>query len=582
MAEQPRERSAADGRDAVPLPGAGTGSAHGTETGEGAAVDRPREAVPHQQEGGPSLHKNAAAHPAAGPHGGPVAHGPRRAPLPPPPWWAPARPDESPAPIRTATAWTALATGLLAALLCGEGFGVNLLIVACPAAAAAYVAARHAGRRPRPWAYFWAAACPALLVVPALRDASWPSLLAVLTALAAGALALQGGRTWPSVLLGPLSLPAACPAALAWAWRGLRQRAQGSRRRWGPVVRAVVVAVALLAVFGALFAGADPAFADLLDRLVPRMSVGDGPLRLLLFLLGLAFALASARTAAAPWRWDRIRVRPGPARGRLEWMLPLVVLDLLFAAFIAVQLGVLLGGYDEVLARTGLTYAEYARQGFWQLLGATVLTLVVIALALRWAPRGRRSDTTLVRIVLGTLCGLTLAVVLSALRRMDFYVDAYGLTRLRLSVAGVELWLGVVIVLIMIAGVTGALGRRGAAWLPRTVTATAALGVLAFGLVSPDRLVAEQNVDRFQATGKIDVSYLRNLSADAVPALDRLPRPQRACALGETAADLASDRDEPWYALSLGEAEAREILAERPVPTDHACDTHGYRDGYRG
>lgn len=495
----------------------------------------------------------------------PVAYAPY--PPPPPDWVLAARPDEPPAAMLPATGWAALAAGVLGAVLLGEGLGVNLLLVCLPAAFAAWTAARAAGRRPRPWTLAWSAGCLALLAVPALRDADWPSTLAVLTALGVGSLALNGGVTWRSALLGLAGLAGAVVPGARWAFRTARERAAGSHTRWGPVLRAVAVAVVLLLVFGALFAGADAAFADLLSDLVPDASVGESPLRVLYFALALLGTLGAARLAAAPWRWDRIRVGPGRAFGRLEWALPLVVLDLLFAAFNAVQLTVLFGGYDKVLAETGLTYAEYARQGFWQLLWATLLTLAVIACALRWAPRGRQHDHVVVRVVLGVLCLLTLVVVLSALRRMNLYVDAYGLTRLRASVTGMEIWLGVVIVLLMAAGLLG--GH----WLPRAVAASAALAVLVFGLVSPDGLVASQSVARYQRTHQIDLGYLRGLSADAVPALDELPEPLRSCALADIARDLAADTPEPWFATSYGEHRAREILAERPLGEGYAaCD----------
>ncbi|MGW7050366.1 DUF4153 domain-containing protein [Streptomyces sp. NPDC054887] len=485
-----------------------------------------------------------------------------RQPPGPPKWVTDVRP-EAPAAIRPATFVAALVTALLSTLLLGEGLGPNLLVVAVPAAVAAYFAARAAGRRLRPWTLVWALGGLALLVIPALRDAGWPTFLAVSSALALGSLALHGSRTWAGVLAGSLGIFGSLGSGPAWAWRGLRERAEASRGRWAPVVRTTLVAVVLLVVFGTLFASADAAFADLLGGLTPDVSVADGPWRAFLFALGLLGALAAARTAAAPKRWDRLEIRPGRARGRTEWALPLVVLNLLFAAFIAVQLAVLFGGYDKVLSETGLTYAEYARQGFWQLLWATLLVLLVIALALRWAPRGEARDRTLVRSVLGTLCVLTLVVVASALRRMDLYVDAYGLTRLRVSVAAVELWLGLVIVLIMAAGVLGA------RWLPRAVAASAAAAVLAFGLLSPDGLVAEQNVARSRTSEKLDVHYFQDLSADAVPALDTLPEPQRSCALVGIAERLDGE-DEPWFATSLGVARARDILAARPLEVDEA------------
>ncbi|KAA0922398.1 DUF4173 domain-containing protein [Streptomyces apricus] len=436
-------------------------------------------------------------------------------------WFADIRP-RTPAPVRTATLWSALATGLLSMLLLGEGLALNLLMVAVPLTLGAYFAAGRAGRRPRPWTLVWGVGGLALLVVPALRDADWPSFLAVVAAAAVGSIALHGGRTWPGMLFGPIGLYTSLLTGPRWGWRGLRARTGGARGHVAPVLRATAVAAVLLVVFGTLFAGADAAFADLLESLVPDASVSGGPWRLVLFVMGVAGALAVAHTAAAPLRWDRVEVPPGRARGRVEWALPLVVLAALFAAFNAVQLAVLFGGYDAVLEKTGLTYAEYARQGFWQLLLVTLLTLVVVVLALRWAPRDGARDGTLVRAVLGTLCALALVVVASAVRRMDMYVEAYGLTRLRISVVGVELWLGLVIVLIMAAGVLGA------RWLPRAVLASAAAGVLAFGILSPDALIAERNVQRYEETGRFDLAYARGLSADAVPALDGLDEPLRS------------------------------------------------------
>ncbi|MFK0259369.1 DUF4173 domain-containing protein [Streptomyces sp. NPDC090445] len=473
--------------------------------------------------------------------------------------WQRIRPAEA-APIHTVTLAAVPAAGLATAAALGDGMGPGLLLAAVPAMVAAYVAARAAGRKAHPWTLVWIVGCLALLAVPALRDSAWPSTLAILAAVLLAALALHGTRRWPGVLLGPLGFLDSAVTGVGWAWAGVRARGGGAgRERWLQVAKAGVVAVLLLLVFGALFASADAAFADLLGRLVPDVSVGDGPLRFLLFLVGAVLALAVARTAAAPHRWDRVKTKPGKARSRVEWMLPLIVLNLLFAGFNAVQLAVLFGGHDKVLQSTGLTYAEYARQGFWQLLWATVFVLAVIALALRWAPRGGTGDRRLVRSVLGTLCLLTLVVVASAVRRMDLYVDAYGLTRLRLSVVTMELWLGLVIVLLMAAGVAG--GR----WLARAVVGSAAATVLAFGLASPDGIIADNNVTRYQQDDKIDLAYLRGLSADAAPYLDRLPEPRRSCALMGIEADLRSAGAAPWYATSLGEHRARQILRERPV-----------------
>jgi hypothetical protein len=286
---------------------------------------------------------------------------------------------------------------------------------------------------------------------------------------------------------------------------------------------------------------------------------------MLLFVLGTLLALAAAHTAAAPRRWDGMRIPAGKERSRLEWALPLVLLNVLFGVFVAVQLAVLLGS-GSIYRRTGLFPAEYARQGFWQLLWVLVLTLVVVALSKYWAPRSTPGDRRLVKSTLGLLCTLTLVVVVSALYRMKLYVDAFGLSRLRLSVAGVEIWLGVVFVLLIAGGI---LSSRS--WLPRAVVLSAAVGLAVYGLIRPDALIAEQNVARYQQTGQIDIGYLRGLSADAAPALDSLPEDMRACALQGISSNAVAP-DAPWYAISLSDARTRAILRSHPVTSpDDAC-----------
>ncbi|WP_407915338.1 DUF4153 domain-containing protein [Kitasatospora sp. NE20-6] len=458
-----------------------------------------------------------------------------------------------------------VAAGLLAAALLTDGLGVNVLIWAVVGAVGAALASAAAGRRVRPWTVVWTLSALVLLLVPALTEASWPVVLAVLAATAAGSLALHGGRRWPGVLLGAVGLWSHLVPGLAWAVVALRTRRYPARARMASVAKAAGVSLVLLLVFGGLFASADAAVAELLGDLMPDVDLDDSPLQLLLFLVGLLLAFGAAHTAAGPRRFDRYPVTPGRERGRLEWGLPIVLLNLLFGGFAAVQAVVFVGGYESVMRKPGVIPAEYARQGFWQLLIVTLLVLVVVALARRWAPRSTPRDRWTSTGLLALLCALTLVVVGSALYRMHRYVDVFGLTRLRISVAAVEIWLGAVLVLVIVGSIAAS-----ARWLPRAVVLSAVAATAVFGLISPDALIAEQNVRRYEHSDTIDVAYLRSLSADAVPALDRLTGDRRTCALQEIARALEEEHL-PWYATSLAEARAREILRDRPVPSDRAA-----------
>jgi hypothetical protein len=345
--------------------------------------------------------------------------------------------------------------------------------------------------------------------------------------------------------------------------RGLATLFGSGRRPTRRVVGSLLVAAALLGVFGALFATADVAFSQAISGLIPDLSVWPLLLRIPIFGCTATAVLTGSFLAVAPPRFNR----PPAASsvGRTPWVIPIAALDLLFLAFVAVQADVLLASdKDRVLHSTGLTYAEYARQGFWQLLIVTGLVLMVVAVAVRYAPMEKRADRTTVRILLGLLCALTLVVVAVALRRLYLYEEAYGWTRLRLWVHAFELWMGLVIVLIAIAGI-----RLKAAWLPRAIATSGAVGLLALGLLNPDGFIATRNVNHFRDTGRADLAYLSGLSADAVPALDHLPEPQRSCAMRHLADAL--QHGDSWTSLNLSRAQARTLLGRHPIQRSLTC-----------
>ncbi|MEU4691958.1 DUF4173 domain-containing protein [Actinoplanes sp. NPDC023714] len=403
--------------------------------------------------------------------------------------------------------------------------------------------------------FAWAAATVVLLGVGAFRAADWLFVLCLLVGTVTAVIATSTGRSLRALAVAYVCVPIAAARSLPWISHGL-SRLRSSRT--GSPVRILgttLVSIALLGVFGALFASADAAFARVFEAAIPDLR-GDVLARWI-FVGGITFGVlaAAAFLRAAPPTAGRLDRTEGRKVGWMEWAVPLGLLVLLFGAFVAIQLTVLFGGVRYVVETEGLTYAEYARSGFWQLCAVTVLTLVVLAGAARWAPRRTPADRVLLRTVLGSLAALTLVIVASALHRMNVYTDTYGLTRLRLLVACCEAWFGLVLVMVLVAGI-----RIRAAWLPRVAIATGVLALIGLAAANPDRMIAESAVDRYERTQIIDLSYLSQLSPDAVPALAELGRP---CLLWKIVEDMSED--DGWGGWNLGRERARELVpAGRP------------------
>lgn len=274
----------------------------------------------------------------------------------------------------------------------------------------------------------------------------------------------------------------------------------------------LVITIPVFILFASLFAAADNVFRDLLQMLVD-FDLTD--------VIGHVFFIALFTWLGAGiffWLWPRPAgeepMEPASPHllGNIETGVLLTALNGLFLVFIIIQVKYLFGGDALVQTTAKLTYAEYFRSGFFELLTVTALVLPLLLIC-DWAwkeeeGKGRfRQLATCLLVQLGV-------VMLSAFKRLALYLDAYGLTEQRLYAAAVLCWLGFAAVWL---GLTVLRGRRPA-YAPGIVVA-AFVVIFALNVMNPDATIAKHQLSRKDAGKSWDISYLLSLSADAAPVL---------------------------------------------------------------
>ena len=517
-------------------------------------------------ETGRSVRPAAAAPPGNVTHGATPPVEPSRVgpPVPEPGTWSGLWPETRPAPdLRLVLG--ALGAGVLAGVVMsfhGPGPGWTLILLA--AGAVAWLAS---GRRTSPFTLTTTGLAAALVATVSVRENQGFAVLAVFVAAGTFLAGTTAATTFRGMLLSGLAWPLSSLRGLGWFGRSLGL--VGSLGQRSAILRTTLVSLAGLVVFGALFSSADRTFARWVDALVPSFTFDDVVVRVFVAVAVFGMTLAAAYLARNPARVDLPETHRVPAVNRWEWLVPLLVVDAVFVVFLASQVRVVLGGHDYVQETSGLTYAEYVHQGFGQLVVATLLTLLVLWAASRRAGIGHTDassdDVRWLRVAGGLLGVLTLGVVAAALGRMSVYQDAYGFTTLRVLVNVFEGWLGVVVLAVLVLGATG----RGR-YVARTALLTGAAAVLALVLANPDAFVASRNIDRYEATGKIDLGHLSRQSADAAPVvLERLPAELVDCWLrswGASWVELDQGQltvpREDWQSWTWSDHRAREALEE--------------------
>lgn len=246
------------------------------------------------------------------------------------------------------------------------------------------------------------------------------------------------------------------------------------------------------------------------------------------------------------FRYEAGDEAPAEAKGKgLEAVTALTVMLLLLAVYLfftAIQFTYLYGGMG---LPEGMTYADYARRGFFELVFAALLNLAVIL-----------GITTAVRPDAGRLCSvlklcntvltvLTVNLLVSAFYRMHLYEAAYGFTQLRLFV---QFFMGAVAVIL------GALGlwiwNRQLPLLKVALTAAVAFYV-ALNYINVDQVIARNNLARFHGTQNLDLHHLSALSVDAWPEITgaQLPKGLKNQLLWEfrNYHGTGMGEDEPWF-----------------------------------
>jgi hypothetical protein len=273
------------------------------------------------------------------------------------------------------------------------------------------------------------------------------------------------------------------------------------------VVVALMITLPVLAFVVALLASADAVFAGLVT---PDLNAGPAAGHVVLTLVLAAVVVRSVAAAGAD-----AGDTPAPGRfGALEVTVMLSLATAVMGLFALAQVVATTSGGRRLVEEAGLTPAEYARSGFFQLCWATLLIVGLLALVRALAAPGVL-DQPLLRVLHAVVPLLTLGLVGVSLRRMALYDRAFGLTMLRLWVVGAAVWMGVVLLLMALRNLGVGAGRD---WLVGGAVAAALALVLVADVTDPEAFVVRHNVDRAEHGAPLDETYLQRLSDDAVPA----------------------------------------------------------------
>ncbi|MEM8858565.1 MAG: DUF4173 domain-containing protein [Chloroflexota bacterium] len=375
--------------------------------------------------------------------------------------------------------------------------------------------------------------CATMVMIRANLFVSFLNLLIVGFCITLLAVFMTTGKSYNLGVLGFATLPiravgsmALRPAPILRDNVDFEAMHVASRETVYPVLRGTLLAFPVLIVFAGLLISADAVFAKTVSSLFD-IDI-DWGIRAFLWrgFIILFVGWTAAGYSAYALRSSVKVARPIPERilGRISKSLPLGIIEsttilglvnMLFGVFVAIQFAYLFGG-QQFIQLDGISYAEYARRGFFEMVVVAVLTLLLVQLLNWFTLKKYGGDKRRFNILASFSIGFVLVMLVSAFQRLALYEWTYGFTQLRIFVHTFMVWMSLVLCWYILT-----------LWFrPNRFAAGALICIFGFvvslNIINPDALIVQKNLQRYQTIGHLDLDYLTNLSADAVPSLIEL------------------------------------------------------------
>ena len=292
------------------------------------------------------------------------------------------------------------------------------------------------------------------------------------------------------------------------------------------VIKGIVIAIPFLIVLVWLLSSADLVFQAYLDKLFGidiNLEIISRILIILIvsyFFIGIFSKIIRDRKSEIVGEVEEEKEKENRFLGFIESSTILILVEFLFLIFIVIQFFYLFGGKDYVWGIAEyITYSEYAKKGFWELIGVSIISFLLIYGLDKFARKEAPKEKKLFKILSAVLVFEISVIILSAVKRLSVYTDGYGLTFSRFLAFVFLFWIFCVFLIFLYKKIFSEKKEAVFLFCVFCLTIVFWAGVNA---LNPDAFIAKKNIERAAQGRELDLRYLSRLSEDAVPEIVRI------------------------------------------------------------
>lgn len=289
----------------------------------------------------------------------------------------------------------------------------------------------------------------------------------------------------------------------------------GDKKAIGKAIIGMLCAIPVLIIVVPLLISSDDAFRGMMSSIsgntfttVLKAIFG---IVLSLFVVSYGFSLKTGRIAKA---------KEGKFSGieNVYIISFLSAIGVCYLLYLFSQLAYFFSAFKGFLPDEDITYAQYARKGFFEMCVIAVINLCLVFLSMLLAKKQNGKVCTGLKAIATFISAFTLIIIATAISKMVLYISEYGMTVLRVTTSAFMLFLAVVFISVILRIYITKIN------IVKTALLSAGLIVLILGTVNVNVACAKYNYEAYKSRklDMIDVEALYDLGDEGIPYVVRL------------------------------------------------------------
>lgn len=285
-------------------------------------------------------------------------------------------------------------------------------------------------------------------------------------------------------------------------------------------IKALLITLPIIVIILMLLSSADMIFEQIFSsffNLFTNMQIEENINKLIwrIIIIAIMFLYLSLSTYFIIYNYSKIKYESSVvnvSKDNYVIKLLLTILNIIYIIFDIIQIKSLILHQVSM----DISYAEYARQGFFQLMFVSFINITIILISKMYEDKENKSNNAYINLMSFIMLILTSIIVISSFMRMYMYEKEYGYTLLRLLV-----YFTLITESILFIPTSFYIFNSNLKIFKYYLIICIASYTL-LNYINVDYIIAYRNINRYYETNKIDIDYLENYCTDNINLLIEL------------------------------------------------------------